>query len=97
MKKIQTLQEMSSINSPALRKHLQNHMHSMFDEYGIDSMDSIGYYVILESDEYAQFPMSSSEFVEVLKIGEENYLHGVNVLSEDCAEDYYLPIEVVPC
>ena len=35
MKKIQTMQEMSSINSPALRKHLQNHMQSMFDEYGV--------------------------------------------------------------
>ena len=97
MKKIQTMPEMSRINSPALRTYLQNHMQSMFDEYGIDSMDSIGYYVILESDEYSQFPMSSSEFVEVLSIGEENYLHGVNVLSEDCAEDYYLLIEVVQC
>ena len=90
-------EDMSRINSPALRTYLQNHMQSMFDEYGIDSMDSIGYYVILESDEYSQFPMSSSEFVEVLSIGEENYLHGVNVLSEDCAEDYYLLIEVVQC
>ncbi len=97
MKKIQTIQEMSDISSSVLRTYLENHMQSMLDEYGIDSMGSIGYYVILESDEYAQFPMSSSEFVEVLTIGEENYLHGVNVLSEDCAEDYYLPIEVVPC
>ena len=97
MQKIMTMQEMNNINSSALRTHLQHHLQSMLDEYGIDSMDSIGYYVILEIDEFSQFPMDTLEFVEVLAIGDKNYLHGVNVLSEDCAEDYYLPIGVVQC
>lgn len=97
MKKIQTTQEIDSLKSDKLRVYLHNKMQALFDEYCVDAMDSIGCFVILEEDEFAKFLTETAEFVEVLSLDGETYLHGVNVLSEDCAEDIYLPIEVVEC
>ena len=37
------------------------------------------------------------EFVEVLEIGEESYLHGVRIIDDSYGEDIYLPVEVVRC
>ena len=42
-------------------------------------------------------PMNELEFVEVLEIGEENYLHGVKIVGDSYGEDIYLPVEVVTC
>lgn len=95
MQKITTLAEIDAVQSPRLKEHLRQTTETMFDAYGIDSMDSIGYYLLLKKDEYAAFPIADMEFVEMLNINGESYLHGVKVLSEDCAEDYYLPIEVI--
>ena len=95
MQKITTLTEIDAVQFPHLREHLRHTTETMFNEYGIDSMDSIGYYILLEKDEFAKFPIDEMEFAEILSLEDEIYLHGVKVLSEDCAEDYYLPIEVI--
>lgn len=95
MRKIVTMREIGTVQPKQLQEHLQKKTEEMFAEYGVDTMDSIGYYVLLEKDEYTQFPINRMEFVEVLHIGKEIYLHGVNVLSVDCAEDCYLQIEAV--
>ena len=60
-------------------------------------MDDIGCFVILEKEEFACVPMNELEFVEVLEIGAESYLHGVRIIDESCGEDIYLPVEVVRC
>ena len=54
-------------------------------------------FVILEKEEFTCVPMNELEFVEVLEIGEESYLHGVRIIDESYGEDIYLPVEVVRC
>ena len=41
--------------------------------------------------------MNELEFMEVLEIGAESYLHGVRIIDESYGEDIYLPVEVVRC
>lgn len=50
---------------------------------------------MLDNDEFAEFPISEMEFVEVLEIGNKNYLHGVKIIGDSYGEDIFLPVEVV--
>ena len=97
MMRITTMQEIETIPHKPLRDYLLCKTKAMFAEYNVDSMDSIGCYVILSEDEFSQFPMSATEFAEIIMTGDEAYLHGVQIISDDFAEDYYLPIGVVQC
>ena len=58
---------------------------------------TLAVFVILEKEEFACVPMNELEFVEVLEIGEESYLHGVRIIDDSYGEDIYLPVEVVRC
>ena len=97
MMRITTVQEIEKIPQEHLRDYLLNKTKAMFTEYGVDSMDYIGCYVILSEDEFSQFPMAATEFAEIMMTEDEAYLHGVKIISDDFAEDYYLPVEVVKC
>lgn len=67
------------------------------EEYSVDSLDDIGCFVVLEKDEFTEFPMNEMEFVEVLEIGNKNYLHGVKIIGDSYGEDIFLPVEVIEC
>ncbi|MCR4759445.1 MAG: hypothetical protein K5705_04140 [Oscillospiraceae bacterium] len=97
MMRITTVQEIEKIPQEHLRDYLLSKTKAMFAEYGVDSMDCIGCYVILSEDEFSQFPMAATEFAEIMMTEDEAYLHGVQIISDDFAEDYYLPIGVVQC
>ena len=97
MMRITTTQEIEAIPQKSLRDYLLRKTKAMFAEYNVDNMESIGCYVILNDDEFAEFPIAESEFVEILAIEDEAYLHGVRIISDDYAEDYYVPIGVVQC
>lgn len=97
MMRITTVQEIETIPQEHLRDYLLNKTKAMFAEYGADSMECIGCYVILSEDEFTQFPMAATEFAEIMMTEDEAYLHGVRIISDDFAEDYYLPIGVVQC
>ncbi len=95
MMRIKTLQEILELQEEHLRDYLLQKTQALLLEYGVDSMDSIGCYVILHEDEFAQFPIAESEFVEIIMIEEAAYLHGVQIVSDAYAEDIYLPIGVI--
>ena len=97
MIKVTNLQEMNYIENIALQMHIQKKAEAMMQEYQVENMDDIGCFVILEKEEFTCVPMNELEFVEVLEIGEESYLHGVRIIDESYGEDIYLPVEVVRC
>ena len=97
MIKVTNLQEMNRIENSFLQMHIQKKAEAMMQEYQIENMDDIGCFVILEKEEFTCVPMNELEFVEVLEIGEESYLHGVRIIDESYGEDIYLPVEVVTC
>ena len=97
MIKVTNLQEMNYIENIALQMHIQKKAEAMMQKYQVEDLDDIGCFVILEKEEFACVPMNELEFVEVLEIGEENYLHGVRIIDESYGEDIYLPVEVVTC
>ena len=97
MMRIKMMQEIEAIPHKPLRDYLLSKTKAMFAEYSVDSMESIGCYVILSEDEFSQFPMSATEFAEIIMTEDEAYLHGVKIISDDFAEDYYVPIGVVQC
>ena len=41
--------------------------------------------------------MGEMEFVEMLSLKENVFLHGVRIIDESYGEDIYLPVEVVRC
>ena len=97
MTKITSLEETDRIQPLILRAYIAKKMTAMMQEYQIENLDDVGCFVILEKEEFACVPMNELEFVEVLEIGAESYLHGVRIIDESYGEDIYLPVEVVRC
>lgn len=97
MIKVTSLQEMNHIENGSLQMHIREKAEAMMQKYQVEDLNDIGCFVILEKEEFACVPMNELEFVEVLEIGEENYLHGVRIIDESYGEDIYLPVEVVTC
>ena len=97
MIKTTNLKETDQIQPLILRAYIAKKITAMMQEYQVDNLDDIGCFVILEKEEFACVPMYELEFVEVLEIGAESYLHGVRIIDESCGEDIYLPVEVVRC
>lgn len=97
MIKVTSLQEMNHIENGSLQMHIREKAEAMMQKYQVEDLNDIGCFVILEKEEFACVPMNELEFVEVLEIGEESYLHGVRIIDESYGEDIYLPVEVVRC
>ena len=97
MIKVTNLQEINCITNSDLQMHIREKSEAMMQEYQVDNLDDIGCFVILEKEEFACVPMNELEFMEVLEIGAESYLHGVRIIDESYGEDIYLPVEVVRC
>jgi len=97
MMKVTNLQEMSCITNVALQMHIRKKAETMMQEYQVENLDDIGCFVILEQEEFTNFPISEMEFVEVLFLKENVFLHGVRIVGDSYGEDIYLPVEVVTC
>ena len=97
MMKVTNLQEMSCITNVALQMHIREKAEIMLQEYQVEKLDDIGCFIVLEQEEFANFPISEMEFVEVLFLEKSMFLHGVKIIGDSYGEDIYLPIEVVTC
>ena len=97
MIKVTSLQEMSCITNDDLRMHIQEKAEAMMQEYQVDNLDDIGCFIVLEPEEFTDFPIGEMEFVEMLFLEESMFLHGVRIIDDSYGEDIYLPVEVVRC
>ena len=97
MIKVTSLQEMNHIENGSLQMHIREKAEAMMQEYQVENMDDIGCFVILEQEEFTNFPISEMEFVEMLSLKENVFLHGVKIVGDSYGEDIYLPVEVVTC
>lgn len=97
MLKATNLKEIKAIPEPEIRKYILKKATELMTEYGVNDLDDIGCFVVLDKSENQIFDVSEMEFVEVLKIENSHYLHGVKILGDSYAEDIYLPVEVVKC
>ena len=95
MLKVKSLRETDNIKPIMLRAFIAKKITAMMNEYSVDTLDDIGCFVVLEKDEISAFVVSEMEFVEVLEIGENYYLHGARIIGDSYGEDVYLPVEVV--
>lgn len=97
MIKVTNLQEMNRIENGSLQMHIQEKAEAMMQEYQVENMDDIGCFIVLEPEEFTDFPIGEMEFVEMLSLKENVFLHGVRIIDESYGEDIYLPVEVVRC
>ncbi|MCM1220518.1 MAG: hypothetical protein NC548_39130 [Lachnospiraceae bacterium] len=97
MIKITEISEIKAISEPKIREYIFSKAIEMMNEYGVENLDDIGCFVVLDSSENQMFEVSEMEFVEVLKIGNFHYLHGVKILGDSYGEDIYLPVEAKEC
>lgn len=95
MLEVTNLRETNNISPLMLRAYIAKKITALMNEYSVDTLDDIGYFVVLEKDEMSAFVVSEMEFVEVLEIGENYYLHGARILGDSYGEDVYLPVEVL--
>ena len=95
MLKVTNLRETDNIKPVMLRAFIAKKITALMNEYSVDTLDDIGYFVVLEKDEISAFVVSEMEFVEVLEIGDNHYLHGAKILGDSYGEDIYLPVEVL--
>ena len=92
MIKVTNLQEMNHIENGSLQMHIREKAEAMMQEYQVENLDDIGCFVVLESEEFTDFPISEMEFVEMLSLKENVFLHGVRIIDESYGEDIYLPV-----
>ena len=97
MIKVTNLQEMSCITNVDLRMHIRKKAETMMQEYQVENLDDIGCFIVLEQEEFTDFPISEMEFVEMLFLKENVFLHGVRIVGDSYGEDIYLPVGVVTC
>ena len=97
MIKVTNLQEMSCITNVDLRMHILEKAETMMQEYQVKNLDDIGCFIVLELEEFTNFPISEMEFGEVLFLKENVFLHGVKIIGDSYGEDIYLPVGVVTC
>lgn len=97
MIKVTNLQEMNRIENGSLQMHIQKKAEAMMQEYQVENLDDIGCFIVLEPEEFTDFPIGEMEFVEMLSLKENVFLHGVRIIDESYGEDIYLPVEVVRC
>ena len=97
MIKVTNLQEMNRIENGSLQMHIQKKAEAMMQEYQVDNLDDIGCFIVLEPEEFTDFPIGEMEFVEMLFLEESMFLHGVRIIDDSYGEDIYLPVEVVTC
>ncbi|MFQ9436717.1 MAG: hypothetical protein ACLR1R_10375 [Ruminococcus callidus] len=95
MIKTTNLKEIDQIQPLMLKAYIAKKMTAMMQEYQVDNLDDIGCFVVLESEEFTDFPISEMEFVEILFLEESMFLYGVRIIDESYGEDIYLPVEVV--
>ena len=97
MIKTTNLKEIDQIQPLMLKAYIAKKMTAMMQEYQVDNLDDIGCFVVLESEEFTDFPISEMEFVEILFLEESMFLYGVRIIDESYGEYIYLPVEVVTC
>ena len=97
MIKTTNLKEIDQIQPLMLKAYIAKKMTAMMQEYQVDNLDDIGCFIVLEPEEFTDFPIGEVEFVEILFLEESMFLHGVRIIDESYGEDIYLPVEVVTC
>ena len=97
MIKITNLEETDQIQPLMLKTYIAKKMTAMMQEYQVENLDDIGCFIVLESEEFADFPIGEMEFVEMLFLEESIFIHGVKIVGDSYGEDIYLPVEVVRC
>lgn len=80
MIKVTNLKETDNIKPIMLRAYIAKKITALMEEYGVDNLDDIGCFLVLETSEIQMFSVSEMEFVEVLEISEKTYLHGVKII-----------------
>ena len=93
MIKVTNLTETDNIKPLMLRAYIARKITALMEEYSVDTLDDIGCFIVLEKEEFSEFPIGEMEFVEMLEIGDKMYLHSVRIVSDNYAEDYLLEIE----
>ena len=97
MIKVTNLQEMNHIENGSLQMHIREKAEAMMPEYQVEDLNDIGCVIVLEPEEFTDFPIGEMEFVEMLSLKENVFLHGVKIIGDSYGEDIYLPVEVVRC
>ena len=97
MMKVTSLKEANHIENADLRMYILEKVKTMMQEYQVENLDDIGCFIVLEQEEFTNFPISEMEFVEMLSLKENVFLHGVRIVGDDYGEDIYLPVGVVTC
>lgn len=97
MIKVTNLTETETIKPIMLKAYISKKITVLMEEYSVDTLDDIGCFVVLDKDEFTEFPMNEMEFIEVLEIGNKKYLHGVKIIGDSYGEDIFLPVEVIEC
>ena len=97
MIKVTNLQEMNHIENGSLQMHIREKAEAMMQGYQVENLDDIGRFIVLEPEEFTDFPIGEMEFVEILFLEENVFLHGVKIIGDSYGEDIYLPVEVVRC
>lgn len=73
MIKVTNLKEIDQIQPLMLKAYIAKKMTAMMQEYQVDNLDDIGCFIVLEPEEFTDFPIGEVEFVEILFLEESMF------------------------
>lgn len=92
MERIEKLSDFTYLKGLKLYQYLNNKAKSMLTEYNVNSLENIGCFVVLEQSELDYLMNKMLEFVEVITVEDETYLHTVWLINDNFGEDIYIEI-----
>ena len=92
MIKVTNLQKMNHIENGSLQMHIREKAEAMMPEYQVEDLNDIGCFIVLEPEEFTDFPIGEMEFVEMLSLKENVFLHGVRIIDDSYGEDIICPL-----
>ena len=92
MERIENTQDFKHCKGLKLHTFLQKKAAVWMEEYNVTHLSDIGCFMILEESELDYLMNRMLEFIEILVIENETYLHTVLLIHDNFGEDIYLRI-----
>ena len=92
MERIEKTEDFKHCKGLKLHRFLQKKASAWMEEYNVTHLSDIGCFIILEESELDYLMNRMLEFIEIIQVEDETYLHTVLLINDNFGEDIYLRI-----
>lgn len=91
MIKIEKIADFENYEDSKIMRFIHKRVDNLVAEYQVE-LSEIGQFVVTNSDDFMYLTGKLLEFIEVIIIGDEAFLHGVHMINDNYGVDFYVPV-----